>query len=152
MRVILFRGLLGNFFSTGMDRLAKKLRAEGHTVTVHSWIGRRAVQRRVIKERKKRKGPYKLAIGGHSLGGNSANYMTRWAFSLGIPVAATFTWDPTEPKRHQGKGIAHNFMSHDLRAEKVPGAVNHNWFKLNHIQVDKEPRIHDFVLEKLRHA
>ena len=146
MRIYLFRGLLGNFFSLGMDKLAKRLRKEGHIVTVHGWMARRSVQRKAIKEFKARKANYIIMVGGHSLGGNSANYMSNNLVRAGVPVRATFTWDATAPRKHLGKGEAHNFMSSDFRAQEVPGATDHHFDNLSHIQVDKDQTTHDLVV------
>lgn len=137
-------------FSRGMDTLAIRLRKEGHTVTIHGWGSRQRVQKKTIKLVRAGKLKGKIAIGGHSLGGNSASYMTNNLVRSNIRVFATFYWDATEPMAHAGDGHGHNFMSSDFRAEEVPGAVNHHFDNLNHVQIDKARVTHDLVSRVLK--
>jgi len=150
MRVYLFRGLFGAIFSTGMDELAKKAKAAGHQVSVHPWIARKSVQRKAIKMYKAGKLRKGIAIGGHSLGGNSASYMTFNLMKAGVPVNVQATWDATEPMKVPSGVKAINFMSHDLRAEKVPGSIERDYTHLNHIQVDKDDSTHRTFLDAIK--
>ena len=93
MRVVLFRGLVGAVFSTGMDQLAAKLKAEGHTTSVHSWVQRPGVQNRLAKEIAAGEHPDGVAAVGHSLGGNSANYFARNLVKQGVAVSYVATRD-----------------------------------------------------------
>lgn len=156
MRALIFRGLFGLQFSTGMDAVAAKIKEadKSDKVSLHSWLFRTSIEKKLIKEWEKMKPEQKEAvrraggyvIGGHSLGGNSANYMGNNLVKAGLPVTYIFTVDPTEP-RNNPKGVrADNFMSYDFRAEKVPGANNIKFPELSHIEVDKDPRVHRQIL------
>ncbi len=146
MRVYLFRGLLGTFFSTGMDDLASKLRAAGHTTVVDRWKNRPAVQREAIENWD----GDSVAVIGHSLGGNSASAMARELLDAGIPVAYVGTIDATAPDPAPGGGtISDNFMSHDIRAKPVPGANEFPMPHLNHIQIDKDASVHERIGNQL---
>ncbi len=147
MRVFLFRGLAGKFFSTGLDNLAEKLGAAGHTVSIHSWIERTAVEADTISQAKSGKIPTSIAIAGHSLGGNSANYMARNLAAAGVPVSYVATIDPTEPEPAPAGVRCDNFRSRDFRAEKVEGATDHLREDLNHIEIDKDDAVHRQILD-----
>jgi predicted alpha/beta-hydrolase family hydrolase len=158
MRIVIFRGLFGIVFSTGMDDLAGKIKKRGwKDVSVNAWIFRTSIENSVIKwwkslspaQRAQERG---VVVGGHSLGGNSANYMANNLVKAGVPVLYVFTVDPTEP-RNNPKGVkADNFMSNDFRAEKVPGANNILYPELNHIQVDKDIRVHRVIIAAIAEA
>lgn len=146
MRVYLFRGLAGAVFSTGMDDLATKLREAGHDATVHSWVERTGIQAEAISQFQSGELVAPIAIVGHSLGGNSANFMGNNLVAHNIPVAYIATIDPTEPRANP-KGVpADNFRSRDFRAEKVDGAIDFSRPELNHIQIDKDDRVHQRIL------
>lgn len=147
MRVFLFRGLAGHFFSLGLDKLAKKLQKAGHKASVHSWVERKSVQRRLINEYKNILQQEKIALVGHSLGGNSASFMAANLNASDIKVEYIATIDPTEPAPIPLGIKADNFRSRDFRAEKVAGAKEWHYPELNHIQIDKSNDVHDRILE-----
>jgi thioesterase domain-containing protein len=147
MRVYLFRGLAGAIFSTGMDRLAEKLNKAGHEASVHAWIERTGIQAEALDQfaAGRLKGP--VAVVGHSLGGNSANYMGRNLAKAGVPVAYIATVDPTEPDPAPAGVACDNFRSRDFRAEKVEGAADSYRPELNHVEIDKDEAVHRRILD-----
>jgi hypothetical protein len=148
MRVYLFRGLFGGFFSTGMDDLAAKLNADGHVATVHSWVDRKSVEPQAIAKGAS-EGP--ICLVGHSLGGNSASYMAHSLIAAGIPVAYVGTVDATAPKPAPGGSVvSDNFRSSDPRDEPVPGATEIPMPHLNHIEIDKDSQVHERIRAQLR--
>jgi thioesterase domain-containing protein len=146
MRVYLFRGLAGAVFSTGMDRLAEKLAHAGHTATVHAWIERTAIEAEALAQLARGEIAGPIAVVGHSLGGNSANFMGRNLAKSGAPIAYVATVDPTEPEPSPGGIACDNFRSRDFRAEKVEGATDHFRPDLNHVEIDKDERVHQRIL------
>ncbi len=146
MRAYLFRGLAGRIFSTGMDSLAKKLNQAGHVATVHGWIERQFVEDDALSQYQANASTDNIAIIGHSLGGNSANYMAINLVAKGVPVTYVATIDATAPRNSPAGVVADNFMSHDIRAEKVPGAVDYPYPHLNHIQIDKNKSVHNQII------
>ena len=143
MRIYLFRGLLGSIFSRGMNKLAKKLKAKGHKVSVHSWVRRKSVERKI---RKSDDDVSPIGIVGHSLGGNSANYMGKNLSEMGYNVRGVVCIDATKPKRIKSvPGYA--FVSKDFRAKPVPGLKTISMPHLSHTQIDKHEAVHHMILQ-----
>lgn len=147
-RIYLFRGLAGDIFSTGMDRLARRLNDLGHEATVHRWINRSSVQRKIVEAYKNSRDHVPLVAIGHSLGGNSANWMTDELAKKGIIVAYTATVDATDPRPNRAV-TADNFMSRDFRAKPVPGAIDIRFPELNHIEVAEDRRVHERIIDRV---
>lgn len=142
-RIVIFRGLFGKQFSTGMDVLADKLRSLGHTVSIHSWLSRRSVQKELIEN----KPSLPVVCVGHSLGGNAANYLAAALNAAGIKVTYTATVDATAPIPAVSK--ADNFRSSDFRDKAVKGATELRFDELSHIQIDKDPRVHQRIISQI---
>ncbi len=145
MRIYLFRGLFGGVFSKGMDTLAEKLASQGHVTSVHRWMERELIQSQVLAN-SALAGP--LALIGHSLGGNSANYMANDLTDAGLDVAYVATIDATGPRPTPSGVVSDNFRSSDWRDKAVPGANEFNFPDLNHIQIDKADRVHQQILDR----
>jgi len=146
MRIFLFRGLFGNVFSTGIDRLAKKLQRQGHTVSVHLWTATASVKRKFLQDAASE--IQQVAVIGHSLGANSAIDMANDFAAANIEVRYLATMDPTIRKTAASQiSIAHNFRSRDIRDKPIAGAVEFLRNDLNHIQIDKDPTIHNIVIK-----
>jgi len=144
-KVYLFKGLFGDQFSGGIETLATALEADGHEVHVHSWLYRYRAQREIAKSYVK--GDVICTVG-HSLGGNSANWMADWLVDRGIPVFYTATIDATDPEPNQAHQ-ADNFMSHDFRAKEVFGAITFKRPELSHIEIDKDPKVHQRIIDRI---
>lgn len=144
---IYFLGLAGETFSTGMYEMQKVTGGK-----VYSWGERRALEKRIIAAHKagKLKG-YRFKIVGHSLGGNSANWMANNLIAAGITVDYVATLDATDPQPVDKRiGRADNFMSRDFRAKHVPGAVLIDRSDLSHIELDNDPKVKSMVTEQVR--
>lgn len=90
--VILLRGLAGEVFSTGMDKLGAKLQREGHPTVVDSYANWMAV----ADARAKNPRPCKAIIG-HSLGADHAIEIARALDRHDIDVDYLFLFDPRFP-------------------------------------------------------
>ncbi|MEM7464768.1 MAG: alpha/beta hydrolase [Pseudomonadota bacterium] len=146
MRAYLFRGLAGTVFSTGIDRLAKKLQRAGIETSVHSWADRRQTETEAVQQYRKGKHTGPVVLVGHSLGANSANLMANHLVSRKIPVGYVATIDPTSSKPGPDGVSADNFRSWDPRARKIRGARQFKRRDLNHIQIDKDEEVHARIL------
>ncbi len=146
MRAYLFRGLAGTVFSTGIDRLAKKLQRAGIEASVHSWADRRQTEAEAVQHYRKGKLAGPVILVGHSLGANSANLMANHLASRKIPVGYVATIDPTSSKPGPVGVSADNFRSWDPRARKISGARQFKRRDLNHIQIDKDEEVHARIL------
>lgn len=146
MRIYLFRGLFGGVFSRGMDTLAEKLSSQGHVTSVHRWMERELVQEQVLAGGSSAQ--QTIALIGHSLGGNSANYMGNDLTDAGLDVAYVATIDATGPRPAPDGVTSDNFRSSDWRDKPVPGANEFNFPELNHIQIDKDDRVHQQILDR----
>lgn len=147
MRIYLFRGLFGRVFSTGMDRLAKKLATQGHSTNVIGWLARRAIEKQILS------GCVSiptdgLALIGHSLGGNSASILANNLMDAGIEVTYVATIDATGPRAIPAGLLADSFRSWDPRTKAVSGANEFKFPDLNHIQIDKDERVHKLILDR----
>ena len=125
-----------------MDNLAHALNSAGHEATVHSWIERKGIQKKAIEDYRSGRLSGPIGLVGHSLGGNSANFMANDLTSAKVDVAYIATIDPTEPKPNPNGIQADNFRSRDFRAERVKGATDFFFPELSHTEVDKDARVH----------
>lgn len=147
MRIFLFRGLLGDVFSTGINQLAKKLGRAGHTVTTHRWFEWRRVQKEYLTDFALSHAGTELAVIGHSFGANSALRMANNFANAGLSVGYVATLDATVKRRvHSQIRVADNFRSCDFRNKPIAGAAEHARNDLNHIQIDKDLKIHSIVV------
>jgi hypothetical protein len=146
MRAFLFRGLAGTVFSTGIDRLAKKLNAAGISASVHSWADRREVEAEAVSRYRTGEFTGPVFLIGHSLGGNSANAMAVHLSENHVPVGYVATIDPTVATPGPAGVPADNFRSWDIRARKIRGATDFKRKDLNHIQIDKDRKVHERII------
>ncbi|MDH2347854.1 LysM peptidoglycan-binding domain-containing protein [Bradyrhizobium sp. SSUT18] len=91
-KIYLFRGAMGPFFSTGMDRLEEKLTQAGFSANVYEfticrWIGDRAISS--YKE-----APAPIVLIGHSMGGLCSVVISEMAAKENIPISLVITIDP----------------------------------------------------------
>ena len=140
MRIFLFRGLMGRVFSTGMERLAEKLKKEGHNATTHAWYSRRSVRKQAFAHM----GP--IGLVGHSLGGNAANRAANHLQKKGSNIVGLVCIDPTSTRPvHNIEGYC--FRSRDVRDEDVPGLPTIHRDDLTHTQIDKDARVHKKIID-----
>lgn len=140
---VFFRGLGGMTFSTGMIDLADKSNGAHYC-----WCNRGTVTKDVIRRYKAGKIKDKVNIVGHSLGGNSATKLANALRKAGVPVGFVVTLDATDPQSLDGFK-ATNFMSRDFRAREVPGAKTIYRHDLDHIELNLDPKIHKYILDRV---
>ncbi|MEL7429332.1 MAG: glycosyl hydrolase 108 family protein [Pseudomonadota bacterium] len=145
VRVYLIKGLLGDIFSTGFDRLGAKLTAQGHEASVHHWNDRKQIEADILKTGE-RATTIKRALIGHSLGANTALRLVKSLSARGVHIDYLATLDATINRRADGAEKADNFRSNDIRDRPVGGAREIIRADLNHIQIDKDDQIHRRII------
>lgn len=145
VRVYLIKGLLGDIFSTGLDRLGEKLKAQGHEASVHHWNDRKQIEADILETGDRGISPKRVLIG-HSLGANTALRLVKSLSARGVRVDYLATLDATINRRADGAEMADNFRSNDIRDRPVGGARETIRADLNHIQIDKDDRIHRQII------
>jgi hypothetical protein len=161
--VYLFRGLVGDIYSLGMDQLADKLMHHGVTATVHGVTEYGSVADDIIRKYKAgdERGP--IILVGHSTGGDLIIAVAERLKQAEIPVALAFGFDPTRiaddvPSNVElfinlfqrtnpigggeataGRGFRGRLINVDLR--------EHN--EIVHINLDKTVAVQDVVVAKI---
>ena len=127
-----FRGLFGMAFSTGIIDLADYY-SEKH----YCWCEREKVAKEIILRYRhgKLKGPVNIV--GHSLGANATMSLAYDLRKAGVPVGKVVMLDATVVK-DMSRFDAHNFMSRDFRAKKIPGAKETYYPHLGHVPLVKD--------------
>jgi LysM repeat protein len=153
-KVYLFRGALGPFFSTGMDRLAEKIEKAGFEANVYEFTLCDFIESRVAKAYREQPGP--IVLIGHSMGGLCS---VRIAIALQeehIPVSLVVAVDPA----HATKSVPLNverfiniFLSDNILGggdvKPEPGFRGHyasydmkDHDEVTHINIDKMADVH----------
>jgi hypothetical protein len=155
--VIILRGVAGEVFSEGMDELAAKIRREGHPTVVDSF----ANWMTLASARAENKHPCQAIIG-HSAGADDAIEIARALNRRGIDVDNLFLFDPNipltiPPNVHH----CYNFISpvpvgHGVSVLPDLGNTrtvidNEIKWNLNHLNIDNNVALQNFVAGKLRH-
>jgi pimeloyl-ACP methyl ester carboxylesterase len=161
--VYLFRGLVGDIYSLGMDQLADKLMHHGVTATVHGVTEYGSVADDIIRKYKAgdERGP--IILVGHSTGGDLIIAMAERLKQADIPVALAFGFDPTRiaddvPSNVElfinlfqrtnpigggeataGRGFRGRLINVDLREHS----------EIVHINLDKTVAVQDLVVAKI---
>lgn len=91
-KVYLFRGAMGPFFSTGMDRLGEKLTQAGFSADVYEFTLCRFIGNRAISSYKETPAP--IVLIGHSMGGLCSIVISEMAAKESIPISLVVTIDP----------------------------------------------------------
>ncbi|MEP9379432.1 hypothetical protein ABLE91_22155 [Aquabacter sp. CN5-332] len=91
-RVYLMRGI-ANFFSYGLDDLAKRLAAAGIAAEVHQFGEWQGLARDAVSWSRAHRGAPVVVIG-HSLGADAAVHMAQRMTALGASPALVITFDP----------------------------------------------------------
>jgi predicted alpha/beta-hydrolase family hydrolase len=153
-KVYLFRGALGPFFSTGIDRLAEKIEQAGFYVRVYEFTLCDLIALQVEKNYREQPGP--IVLMGHSMGGLCSVRIAIKLQEERIPVSLVVTIDPA----HATKSVPLNvqrfiniFLSDnilgggDVRAE--PGYRGHyasfdmkDHDEVTHINIEKMDDVH----------
>lgn len=91
-KVYLFRGAMGPFFSTGMDRLGEKLTQAGFEADVYEFTLCRLIGNRIIASYKEKSAP--IVLIGHSMGGLCSIVISEMAAKENIPISLVIAIDP----------------------------------------------------------
>jgi LysM repeat protein len=161
--VYLFRGLVGDIYSLGMDQLADKLMHHGVTATVHGVTEYGSVADDIIRKYKAGDEHGPIVLIGHSTGGDLIIAVAERLKQADIPVALAFGFDPTRiaddvPSNVElfinlfqrtnpigggeataGRGFRGRLINVDLR--------EHN--EIVHINLDKTVAVQDLVVAKI---
>ncbi|TCK28266.1 hypothetical protein EV667_2269 [Ancylobacter aquaticus] len=137
--VYLLRGLFG-VFSTGLDALAKQLKAQGYHAELYGWDEAQQVIDLIRRrEQQGHEGPTILI--GHSLGANAVITVAESLNKRSIAVDLAVTFDATDPDPvPQNVAILINFWADDgfgVPVTAVPGYTG----DLQNIDLSDEPGI-----------
>jgi hypothetical protein len=153
-RVYLFRGALGPFFSTGMDRLAEKIEKAGFWASVYEFTLCDLIALQVAKNYRQDQAP--IVMIGHSMGGLCGVRIAITLQEQNIPVALVVTVDPA----HATKSVPPNvqrfinlFLSDNILGggdvKPEPGFRGHyasfdmkDHDEVTHINIDKMEDVH----------
>jgi hypothetical protein len=170
--VYLVRGFIG-LFSFGIDRLTVKVNEAGIRAHVFQEDQYGRLGKQIAATYKSAKDPEPLILIGHSLGADAALKIARVLEKEGVTVDAVFSLDPTRPpKVPKNVKICYNFYQpsvfdatgilRGIALQQDAGATgklyNYNIRKerrdllewdTNHVNVDKNTKIHAEVIERL---
>ena len=153
-KVYLFRGALGPFFSTGIDRLAEKIERAGFYARVYEFTICDLIELQV--ERNYREEPGPIVLMGHSMGGLCSVRIAIKLQEEHIPVSLVVTIDPA----HATKSVPLNvqrfmniFLSDNILGggdvKPEPGYRGHyasfdmkDHDEITHINIDKMDDVH----------
>ncbi|TYL90940.1 LysM peptidoglycan-binding domain-containing protein [Bradyrhizobium rifense] len=158
-KIYLFRGAMGPFFSTGMDRLSEKLTKAGFSADVNEfticrWIGDRAISS--YKE-----SPAPIVLIGHSMGGLCSVIISEMAAKENIPISLVITIDPahaTDDVPLNVERFINIFLSDSVlgggNVVAVPGFRGHyasydlkENSRVSHINIEKSDDIHRQIVD-----
>jgi pimeloyl-ACP methyl ester carboxylesterase len=153
-KVYLFRGALGPFFSTGIDRLAEKIERAGFYARVYEFTLCDLIELQVEKNYREEPGP--IVLMGHSMGGLCSVRIAIKLQEEHIPVSLVVTIDPA----HATKSVPLNvqrfiniFLSDNILGggdvKPEPGYRGHyasfdmkDHDEITHINIEKMDDVH----------
>lgn len=160
-RIIVLRGL-GNVFSRGMDKMAKKMQAYGLPVELdnHSQWHRMADE--IIADSRAKKPVQPVILIGHSLGADASLVMANWLAHNGVTVRLVVSFDgvadilpitnPTVEVINYYKPIA-GYGKKVVAAPNFKGTlVNINMtdrHDIDHLNIDKMEGVQDEIILKV---
>lgn len=160
-RAYVFRGVLGNIFSTGMDRLNERINKAGVPARVNSFTVCQIIARDAVREY--RQAPAPIILVGHSAG---AFCTLRFAETLrkeNIPVSLIVDFDPPRVTPFVPMNVERYinvFMSDAplgggevFPIQGFPGhfaSFDMKHLDLTHVTIDKSEIIHEQVVAKVR--
>ena len=111
-----------------MDALAKKLEAQGVTVTLANHSHWQNIANEAIADYKTDKNVAPIIIIGHSLGGDAALVMSNWMVHNGVPVRFVVVFDAVSQTHPVEPGIAEvlNFYKPKGYGQEVVGSTRFN--------------------------
>ncbi|MCG2628667.1 LysM peptidoglycan-binding domain-containing protein [Bradyrhizobium sp. WYCCWR 13023] len=158
-KIYLFRGAMGPFFSTGIDRLSEKLTKAGFSSDVYEFTLCRLIGNRAIASYKESPAP--IVLMGHSMGGLCSVLISEMAAKENIPISLVIAIDPahaTDDVPLNVERFINIFLSDSVLGGgdvvAVPGFRGHYAsydLKLNsrvtHINIEKSDDIHRQIVE-----
>jgi pimeloyl-ACP methyl ester carboxylesterase len=162
-RALLIRGLWGLFWSRGMDKLARKLRAAGIETSVHSkglfgYSGVPAIAEAALSAAK---AGSKIILGGHSMGADAAVMVAERLGEKRIEIPLVACFDPTTfgcPPVPANVTRALNFYQKRSalgRGTLAPGrgfkgTIEQRQVDDIHVRIDDDPELHARVLAEAK--
>jgi hypothetical protein len=158
-KIYLFRGAMGPFFSTGMDRLSEKLTQAGFSADVYEFTICRLIGDRAITSYKESPAP--IVLIGHSMGGLCSIVIAEMAEKENIPISLVIAIDPahaTDDVPLNVQRFINIFLSDSVLGGgdvvAVPGYRGHyasydlkENSRVSHINIEKSDDIHRQILE-----
>ncbi len=158
-KIYLFRGAMGPFFSTGIDRLEEKLTKAGFSADVYEFTLCRLIGNRAIASYKESPAP--IVLIGHSMGGLCSVLISEMAAKENVPISLVIAIDPahaTDDVPLNVERFINIFLSDSVLGGgdvvAVPGFRGHYAsydLKLNkrvtHINIEKSDDIHRQIVE-----
>ncbi|WP_439408881.1 LysM peptidoglycan-binding domain-containing protein [Bradyrhizobium sp. DASA03076] len=158
-KIYLFRGAMGPFFSTGIDRLSEKLTKAGFSADVYEFTLCRLIGNRAIDSYKESPAP--IVLIGHSMGGLCSVIISEMAAKENIPISLVIAIDPahaTDDVPLNVERFINIFLSDSVLGGgdvvAVPGFRGHYAsydLKLNgrvtHINIEKSDDIHRQIVD-----
>jgi dienelactone hydrolase len=155
-QVYLMRGFM-NVFSLGMDSLAAELRGAGMSATVASYASWQETAREIAANYKAgHRGP--IVLVGHSFGADAVMDMGQYLGEMGVPVALIIPFDGTYPHAASANvaQVLNLYKSAEAKVTRGPGFHGEltNYYvqdaNVGHMNIDKIPRLHSMVINKIR--
>ena len=158
-KIYLFRGAMGPFFSTGIDRLTEKLTKAGFSADINEFTLCRLIGNRAIDSYKESPAP--IVLIGHSMGGLCSVLISEMAAKENIPISLVIAIDPAHATGDVPLNVErfiNIFLSDSVLGGgdvvAVPGFRGHYAsydLKLNsrvtHINIEKSDDIHRQIVE-----
>lgn len=165
VEVVLLRGLF-NIFSLGMDELAAKF-GPGITAEVSNHTSWSAIAEELIERVRAKRGPRRLVLVGHSLGGNDIFALAARLGEAGVTVDLMVPIDPTNPAlpTPNVRRVVNYFQSNNgwgapvangpRRGQVVNADLATNRRDLahpdvGHVSIDKSDRLHREIVTMVR--
>jgi hypothetical protein len=161
--VYLIRGLLGDIFSRGLDRLAKKISSRGLAASAHALSDVDSLTEEIINKYENDPSSSPIILIGHSTGGDAIISMAERMRKASVPVALAFSLDPTRiaDRVPDNVGLFINIFQGNnpigggiVKSEKeFPGRLINvdlqEHTEIIHITLDKSSKIHDPIVDEI---
>lgn len=158
-QIYLIRGLFG-VFSTGMDQMAARLKAQGYqNVSLWSWTDVDAISHDIIAGHQNGDNAHVILIG-HSLGSNAVVQVADNLVAPGIPVDLAVTFDITEGLRvplnverfinfYQNNGFGRRAVEPAGFTGEFSNVDLSGQTQLSHGNIDNAPQLQQFVYQQI---
>jgi hypothetical protein len=151
--VYLLRGLM-NIFSLGMDDLGEKIKRRGYPVVVTNYSDWQAISEDIAQKYKSGwSGP--IVLIGHSYGADAVMQMGEYLGKKGVPVNLIVPFDGTASFAASANvqrvlNIYNREYAKQTRGPGFHGELTNYYVKdIGHTEIDKAPRLHNLVLNRL---